>query len=305
MKKNSTASILIVILLASAYYVYDNGYLNQFLAPEDIEEPNTPVEVDSIKVAAFNIQIFRQMKREKTQVMNVLVDSVREFDVVLVQEIRDSSETTAQIFLEAINAVDGPEYAYIRSERLGCTTRKEAYAYFYNTKTVQYIDGSVFVYPDTDDVFEREPYVASFSSGGFDVTLIGIHTKPDDADNGIGNLTVVFDYVEGLGSERDIIVLGDFNADGSYFDEDSTDNPLMASEYIWLVTNDLDTMTKTDWTYDMMVMTDYTYSSEHIPDTVTFYHYYTIYGLNQTLTEAVSDHYPIYAEFNTALPDDD
>jgi hypothetical protein len=80
---------------------------------------------------------------------------------------------------------------------------------------------------------------------------------------------------------------------------------LRGSEYIWVVGNDFDTMTKTSWTYDRMVITDYTYSSEVIADSATVYYFDTVYGLNQTFTEAVSDHYPIYAEFSTGLLDDD
>jgi len=256
-------------------------------------------------VAAFNIQVFGRTKREKTEVMNVLAEIVREFDIVLVQEIRDSSETTAPIFLETINDLEGPEYAYIRSERIGRTSSKEAYAYFYNTETVQYVADSDFDFDDVDDVFEREPYVASFVSGEFDFTLIGIHTKPDDTYHEIGNLTIVFEYVESLGDERDIMALGDFNADGSYFDEESWDNPLMAADYIWVVENSFDTMTKTDWTYDRIVMTDYTYSGEYITDSSGVYYFDEIYGLNQTFTEEVSDHFPVYAEFSIVLPDDD
>jgi endonuclease/exonuclease/phosphatase family metal-dependent hydrolase len=237
--------------------------------------------------------------------LNTLATIVREFDVVLVQEIRDSSETTAPIFLEAINALDGPDYAYIRSERVGRSSSKEAYAYFYNTESVQYLADTASVYADAGDVFEREPYIASFRAGEFDFTLIGIHTKPDDAYDEIGNLSIVFDYVLGMGDEKDVIALGDFNADGSYFDEDSLENPLRSSEYIWVIPNDFDTMTKTDWTYDRMVMSDYTYSSEYVSDSSAVYYFDTVYGLNQSFTESVSDHYPIYAEFSTVVPDDD
>ena len=304
MKKNSTASVILVILLASAYYVYDSGLLDPILGQDEPETPVVP-DVEKIKVAAFNIQVFGRTKREKTEVMSILAQIIREFDVVLVQEIRDSSETTAPIFLEAINSLEGPDYAFIRSERLGRTTSKEAYAYFYNTETIEYLVDSAFVFDDVDDVFEREPYVASFVSGEFDFTLIGIHTKPDDTYHEIGNLTLVFDRVTGMGDERDIIALGDFNADGSYFDEESMDNPLKGSEYVWIVGNDLDTMTKTDWTYDRMVMTDYTFSGEFIVDSTDVYYFDQIYRLNQSFTEDVSDHFPVYAEFSIIQPDDD
>lgn len=304
MKKNSTVSIILVFLLASIYYVYDSGLLDSYLGQNEPDLPVVP-DGDCIKIGAFNIQVFGRTKREKTEVMNILAQIIREFDVVLVQEIRDSSETTAPIFIEAINELEGPNYAFIRSERLGRSTSKEAYAYFYNTETVQFQEGSDFVFDDVDDVFEREPYVASFVSGEFDFTLMGIHTKPDDAYHEIGNLTIVFDYVESLGDERDIIALGDFNADGSYFDEDSADNPLMAADFIWVVENDVDTMTKTDWTYDRIVMTDYTFSGEYIEDSTGVFYFDDVYGLNQTFTEDVSDHFPVYAEFSVVLPDDD
>ena len=303
-KKNSTASIIIVILFASAFYAYNSGVFDNLIPGGNDNVPQQPTG-NVIKVAAFNIQIFGQSKLGKTHVVDTLAQIVRNFDVVLVQEIRDSSDTTAPTFLNVINSMDGQKYAYIESERLGRSSSKEAYAYFYNTETVQYLADSAFVYNDSNDVFEREPYIASFKSGNFDFTLVGIHTKPDDAYNEIGNLTVVFNYVENQGPEKDVIALGDFNADGSYFDEDSTSNPLKTQGYYWVIGNSFDTTTKTDYTYDRVIMTGCTYSSEYIAGSDNVYNFQNIYGLNQTFTESISDHFPIYAEFNTSMPDDD
>ena len=67
----------------------------------------------------------------------------------------------------------------------------------------------------------------------------------------------------------------------------------------------MDTMIKTDWTYDRIVMTDYSFSGEYVADSTGVYYFDQIYGLNQTFTESVSDHYPVYAEFTTILTDDD
>lgn len=91
--------------------------------------------------------------------------------------------------------------------------------------------------------------------------------------------------------------MGDFNADGSYFDEDGY-SPLKSSEYIWIISNNLDTTTKlTDYTYDRIVLTQsvlpYYISSSGV------IRYDLIYGLTQEVTEEVSDHYPVYAQFNT------
>ncbi len=264
-------------------------------------------ESSSITIAAFNIQVFGRSKRQKDDVMNVLVNITREFDVVLIQEIRDSSEETIPYFLNEINEIEGSKYAFVRSDRLGRTTSKEAYAYLYNTETVDFIEGSDYVYNDVDDVFEREPYIASFRSGNFDFTLVGIHTKPDDARLEIGNLTHVVSFALSENPvEEDIIVMGDFNADGRYFNENDLSNLFKTSKYYWVITNDMDTMTKTDYTYDRIVLMNATYSYEYIEESSAVFYFDTEYGINNaTLVESVSDHYPIYAEFKTDLTDDD
>lgn len=304
MKKNSKIPALIIIILSGTLFIYQQGYLDRVI-PNENDTPSIPDE-KTIKIAAFNIQIFGRTKREKTEVMNILAEIAHEFDVMLVQEFRDSSETTAPFYLETINALEGPDYEFIRSSRLGRSTSKEAYAYYYNTDTVQYQENSAYVYDDINDVFEREPYIASFRSGNFDFTLVGIHTKPDDAENEIGNLTIVVSSIlENVPSEHDIIVLGDFNADGSYFNEESMENPLKSSKYFWTVSNNMDTMTKTGWTYDRIVMMTKTYSIEYVQDSTQVYYFDTVMGLNQTQTMKVSDHYPVYAEFQITLPDDD
>ena len=307
-RKTGTLVIIAALLLAAALFSIQQGILDPFLDQGDGDsetdgEPE-PTPVASIKVAAFNIQVFSRTKRSKLEVMDVLVDVAREFDVMLVQEIRDSSGETAPAYLELING-GGASYAYVESERLGRSTSKESYAYYWDTETVEYLVGSAYVYNDTGDVFEREPYVASFRSGGFDFTLVGIHTKPDDVEHEIGNLTaVVAGVLARAPGEGDVVVMGDFNADGGYFDEDGA-SFFKAEGYHWVVENSIDTMTKTDWTYDRIVLLDGTYLGEYVADSCTVFYFDAAYGIDQELTEDVSDHYPVYAVYRTDLPDDD
>ena len=276
---------------------YDKGYEDCLIPPEA-----------GLKISAFNIQIFGKAKREKENVMNVLTKIAQEFDIMLVQEIRDREEKTIPYYLQKINDEIGyQKYDFIRSERLGRTTSKEAYSYIYNIDKVQFIEGSEYVYNDVNDVFEREPYIASFRSGNFDFTLVGIHVKPDDADAEIGYLAnVVNSILAENPNEKDIIVMGDFNADGTYFDEDDNANPFKSPGFYWVITNDMDTMTKTSWTYDRMVIKDSTFDYEYIENSATVFYFDTEYGISdETFVWEVSDHYPIYADFKTNLIDDD
>jgi len=256
-------------------------------------------ESETIKIAAFNIQNFGKSKSSIADVMDVLEKIAREFDIMLIQEIVDVDEQTAELYLNGINNLQGPDYAFIRSKRIGRGIRQEAYAYFYNTETVEFIEGSNYVYMDKADVFEREPYIASFRSGNFDFTLVGIHTKPEDTVTEIGALVDVFDSVIAKNpDEKDVILIGDLNADGRFFNEDSNDNPLRAFKFDWVITNDMDTMTKSDWTYDRMIMTAATSNHEYVHNSASVFYFDKEFAINnKQLVWDVSDHYPIYAEF--------
>jgi len=252
---------------------------------------------DGLKIGAFNVQVFGTTKTANGEVMDVLGQIIRSYDIIAIQEIRDSTGTALPALLEEVNS-DGSLYAYVAGERLGRTVSKEQYAFFYDTQTCLLI-GTPQTYPEPEgDVFHREPYAAFFAGreGGFSAVLVTIHTDPDEAEEEIGALADVVPWAQdAFGGEEDVIVMGDFNADGSYFDED-TYPPLRASGYTWLITNDMDTTTgSTDCTYDRIVITDSLLDGYVGKKGVDRFD--VTYGLDPTRTAAVSDHYPVYAVF--------
>lgn len=253
---------------------------------------------DTLRIGAFNVQVFGVSKASEPEVMDVLADVIRTYDIIGIQEIRDKSQTAFPELVDLVNS-DGSAYEYVVSERLGRTSSKEQYAYIYNTETAV-LKSDPYTYPEPTgtDPFHREPYIASFGSiiGDFDATLITIHTDPDEATSEINSLDDVVDYaVSHSPYDKDVIVMGDFNADGSYFDEDGG-STLNSEEYTWVIGNDMDTTTKsTDYTYDRIVFTSSVgpyYTSES-----GVFRFDTEYGLTQDETEDVSDHYPVYAIF--------
>ena len=65
-------------------------------------------------------------------------------------------------------------------------------------------------------------------------------------------------------------------------------------------------MTKTDWTYDRVVMADATHGYEYVADSAKVFYFDQEYGIDdQEFVWSVSDHYPIYTEFKIGLADDD
>ncbi|HSB46698.1 MAG TPA: endonuclease/exonuclease/phosphatase family protein [Candidatus Bilamarchaeum sp.] len=268
----------------------NTNHTNQTAPPQNITQ--------TLRIAAFNIQIFGESKRSKPGIMDVLSKTARNFDVMLVEELRDDTETTLPFYLESINALPGPKYAAVSSPRLGRTSSKENYAYVYNTEKVQLLSNYTFADPpnaSSPDLFQREPFVARFQSGNFSFVLIGIHTQPDDTVAEINRLPLVLDdAMQKFPSEKDFIVLGDLNADCTYLK--ASDNlTLKNSSFTWVVPDSADTTTKsTDCTYDRIILSD----NESFSGNWGVFRFDTEYGLNQSFTEQVSDHYPVWADFN-------
>ena len=84
--------------------------------------------------------------------------------------------------------------------------------------------------------------------------LGGIHIKPSDAVEETAYLTEVFDQAKHTFNTNNIIIMGDFNADCSYFpkkawsDLEIRNNP----KFHWLIGDDIDTTVRisTDCAYD-------------------------------------------------------
>jgi endonuclease/exonuclease/phosphatase family metal-dependent hydrolase len=275
---------------------HNEGQAIEDTQPEVLEDIQVNTSSDeTLRIGSFNIQIFGVSKADKPEVMEVLADIVRTYDILAIQEIRDKSQTALPELVELVNS-DGSNYEFVVSERMGRTTSKEQYAYLYNTDTIL-ITSEALPYPEPEgtDPFHRQPYIASFRAvnGNYDAVLIVVHTDPDEATEEINALDEALEHAQNVYSdEQDFIILGDFNADGSYFDEDSSSD---LDDYYWVIDDTQDTTTKaTDYTYDRIILTDYSdFTGEF-----GVHRFDLEYNLTYDETVAVSDHYPVYAEFN-------
>ena len=263
-------------------------------------------EVESITITAFNIQVFGETKAGKPDVMSTLAQIAQEFDVMVVQEIRNADMIVADQYLARINQDADPDYAMYEGPREGRTSSKEQYVVYYRTPLVEFMSASV--YQETNDEFEREPLIVTLKAAEFDFTLIICHIKPDSADIELGHMaTVATSVLAANPDEQDIILLGDFNADGSYWDEDKTDHPLKAAIYHWVIGNEWDTtVAANDYTYDRIILTPATHNFEYVTDSAAVFYFDQEYGLtDHDFVEDVSDHYPVFARFRISGPDDD
>ncbi|XP_059140780.1 deoxyribonuclease-1-like [Physella acuta] len=246
-----------------------------------------------LKIAAYNIKSFGDAKM--ADVGSSIAAILSQFDVVLIQEVRDKDFSSLENLKSRLGSAD---WNYVSSIPLGRTTSyKEQYVFFYRISSISVL--GTFQYNDTaQDVFEREPfglylqYYSAALSRGVKIILLGAHTQPTQAYQEIQALPVVMasaktQYPVNSG----VITMGDFNADCAYVSSTELSNleVFTSPAYRSLIphTADTTTATTTDCAYDRVVIqagTDVIASNAGV------------YSSAWTPSQAalISDHYPVY-----------
>ena len=250
------------------------------------------------RIATFNIKVFGKTKMGKPDVVTQLVDTVLQYDLVAIQEIKDIDETVPYNFLAELNNASGNFWNMSLSVRSGTQaddqSSQEQYAYYYNHSVFREIGEGELYNDSANDYFQREPYRARFellnasgNSSGFDFTLFTIHTKPASALAEIDALhEVIQSYQENDTTETDVILLGDLNADCSYATaQELWESPLRQPQYNWLVNDIADTtVSSTDCAYDRIITLD-DLNGRLVGS----------WGIDTSITNtSVSDHYPVW-----------
>jgi hypothetical protein len=241
------------------------------------------------------MQIFGVSKAAKAEVMMILTDIVSRSDVTAVQEVRSADPGPVMRFMRMLP----PGYAFLLGPREGRSSSKEQYWIIYNSATMRLLDERTW--PDPDDIFERNPLGAWFRTvGGFDFILINTHIQPSHAAREIAALPGVARFFQELWGETDVALVGDFNADGSYYDEDDLAAVFSGDGYRIIIANDCDTTVASgDNTYDRIIIS--ASAVEDYAGVCGALRFDEVYDFSELSIEPrhVSDHYPVWAEFYT------
>jgi endonuclease/exonuclease/phosphatase family metal-dependent hydrolase len=255
------------------------------------EEPEPPGS--RIRVYSFNIQIFGAAKMARPELAAVLADIVSKADITAVQEVRSASAAPVEQFMALL-----PEnYACVLGPREGRSSSKEQFWIIYNAEKLAVLAEETW--PDPEDKFERNPLAVYFQTADkFDFILINSHIRPSDAAAEINALPEAAGYYRGLWQEPDLIILGDLNADGLYYDETMLSETFPENSWKIIITNDLDTtVAAADYTYDRIIISSSAvgdYTGNH--GVIRFDELYNFDGCG-IAPKDLSDHYPVWAEF--------
>ena len=226
-------------------------------------------------IATWNLEVFGPTKASNEMLLNYYAGKLDDYDLFVVQEIRDASGTA----IEAL-AAKLLDYHYVISERAGRTTSKEQYAIFYNNRTLL-LDTKDWT-DEKQDEFERPPFEVTFRVNSWTFTLFTIHTKPSDVPNELTHLETL------VGTpQEDTIILGDLNADGDYYYNGVIQHFF---NWSWVVTSDMDTtVASSSNAYDRIIVNQPAENN------------YIRCGIMDDVDESQSDHYLVYAVFNPEI----
>ncbi len=242
------------------------------------EEPQTPIQslvllnstTTSPKTnSSLEITEPQNQTNEKKDFYASVID---DYDIVFIQEIRNKDQTAFPKLCVLL-----PEYACAVSSRSGRSTSKEQYGIIYKDSIE--IESIVDYNPDSLDRWERPPIEVVFDINGYDIKVYNIHTKPDDVQQEINYLEDV------VSNEGNVIILGDLNADCSYYDNNEENE---FDSWTWIIGDNEDTTSSsTNCAYDRIIL-----NSGILEE-------YSNYGVySQGISKEISDHYLIWIEVN-------
>ncbi|KAK9514817.1 hypothetical protein VZT92_025504 [Zoarces viviparus] len=265
-----------------------------------------------MKIASFNVQRFGLTKVSDPDVLSALVKIVSRYDIVVILEVVDVSGASVKTFLEELNKVNTTHhYALQLSARLGRNRYKEQFLFLYRDDVVDLID--CYQYEDNQvndvDAFVREPYILHFKPRNTvlkNIVLIPVHSTPRDTERELDELYEVFLVVKDKWKTDNIMILGDFKADGAHVSREEMKGIRIRSDknFHWLIGDDVDTTSNTsnDHSYDRIVVYGEDMLAALVPNSAKPFNFHKELSMTEEMALRVSDHYPIEVELRKAPP---
>ncbi|CAJ0924932.1 unnamed protein product [Ranitomeya imitator] len=259
-----------------------------------------------MKIASFNVRRFGLKKCTNSKVFSHITKIVSRYDIIVLLEVFDAKEKAAKKLVDELNSTcaDGVSYTYIISKPLGRNDYKEQYLFIFRGDLVSVKEQYQYeeMQEGDEDSFAREPFILRFESKKTavkDFVLIPVHTTPKDSVQEIDELYDVYLDVKKKWETKNIMFLGDFNADGAYVSGKKMKTIRLRTDksFHWLIADDKDTTATntTDCSYDRIVVHDDLF--QHIvPNSAKPFNFQEEYKLTDEEALNVSDHYPVEVE---------
>jgi deoxyribonuclease-1-like protein len=255
----------------------------------------------ALKVVSWNLSRFGQAKvnneafaeKYKTSVMKIIVDAVKEYDLIVLQEV--VSQDTAMALLKEVSLATGDSYDILVSNPVN-PPGLERYAYLYRKRALKVVDS--YSYADADNLFSRDPFVVEFSTTQAAVKnffVIPIHTEPDRAVQEINALAKVYEDAVQRWNLKNGVLIGDMNADCQYVKKSDWEKVSLSKDprFLWLIKTGLDTASmNSECTFDRIIVAGDKLRANAV-NAGLGEDFVVKYNLEVKEARQVSDHFPV------------
>lgn len=211
--------------------------------------------IATVRIGSFNLHQYGSKKAANATLTRRVAEIINDFDLAIIQEISDVSQTAPGVLFESLNSVstEAP-YTMTLSPRVGRSATKEQYIFFNREATSGLEVVKAYIYDDSaNDHFERPPFIGTFKvkepqkSNVRLFTVMDVHLRPDKAyEELLAMRYVIRDFIRdnpqyfdhddtsfddalaqnvinatienkpSLKTKHPILIVGDFNADCTY-----------------------------------------------------------------------------------------
>lgn len=240
--------------------------------------PSMPTHApNTITIASWNIENFGKAKATDPSRMQEIAQIMRNFDVIVVQEVSnvhedDCPSDSCMLMQHAVRNYLF-DYMVVESPEIGDERYMLVIRNYITPESMTRIAANI----------TRDPLIFTIRANGTEFNLITEHTSPS---KNRAELEILGAAMGRLTNTSNLILLGDLNADCDYL-TDATPLELRSAAYQWVIPNDADTTVgQTRCAYDRIILT-----------AASRARFTGNWGIYTNVTDDISDHYPVWAEF--------
>lgn len=304
----STAKSIVGSLVSIALPQSDQGTAVRaagHVTPSRSGNDHITTTAPNLRIASWAINGFGPQQLRDPELAAVLVDGMKRFDVIALQQVRASERDFLPNLAAMLNR-DGRAYDYLAGPNQGRNPAAtpgtlsgdgEQLVFFYDTDSVVTDRSQMYTVADPDNRLSHKPLVAWFRAAKVDpqrawtFSLVNMRVDVSRARQEVYELPRLVSVISADGrGEDDIIVAGLLQADHTYL------NGTLGGANFWFATHDKSTDVYAKYQTSNLIVDRRTTTEAVLRGGV--FDFLRIHNLSIAQAEKVSPHLPVYAEFS-------
>jgi deoxyribonuclease-1-like protein len=261
--------------------------------------------IESLRIASWALNGFGPQQLRDPELAAILVDGIRRFDVIALQQVRASERDFLPNLVAMLNR-DGRAYDYLAGPIQGRIAGSqpgtlsgdgELLVFFYDTTSVVSDRSQLYTVADPENRLSHKPLVAWFRAAQVDpqrawtFTLVNMRIDVARARHEVYELPRLFSVIGADGrGEDDIIFAGLLQADHVYL------NGTLGGTNHWFATHDKSTDVYAKYQTSNLIVDRRTTTEAVLRGGVV--DFLRINNLSISQAEKVTPHLPVYGEFS-------